>query len=52
MMDAFDAGSSFLKAHLSLWVEDFAADLSERDGSTFYCAVAHALCAFVRADCA
>lgn len=47
---AFEAGSAFLNAHLALWVADFAADLRERDGSPFYCAVAVALCAFVAAD--
>lgn len=50
--DAFDAGTSFLESHLSIWVDDFASELRERDGSPFYCAVADALCAFVRSDCA
>lgn len=47
---AFDAGSSFLSAHLGQWVSDFATDLRERDGSAFYCALADALVAFVAAD--
>ena len=49
--DAFDAGTSFLKSHLSQWVGEFASDLRERDGSPFYCAVADAIVAFVQADC-
>lgn len=47
---AFAAGGAFLRAHLALWVNDFSADLRTRDGSTFYCAIADALCAFVAAD--
>lgn len=47
---AFEAGSAFLRAHLALWVDDFAANLRTRDGSPFYCAIADALCAFVTAD--
>lgn len=47
---AFEAGGAFLRAHLALWVGDFAADLRARGGSPFYSAVADALCAFVAAD--
>lgn len=47
---AFEAGTSFLNAHLALWIDGFAADLREHDGSPFYCAAADALAAFVAAD--
>lgn len=47
---AFEAASTFLGSHLGLWVADFTADLHDRDGSPFYCAIADALCSFIAAD--
>ncbi|MCR5583272.1 MAG: molecular chaperone TorD family protein [Eggerthellaceae bacterium] len=49
--NALQSGQTFLKAHLALWVGEFASDLREHDGSSFYCAIADALAAFVEADC-
>ena len=49
--DLLDAGTSFLKAHLALWIEPFASELHDKSGSPFYRAVADALSAFVSGDC-
>lgn len=48
----FDTGTAFAKAHLALWAGNFAADLRDRDGSCFYCALADALASFVSVDAA